>query len=429
MKRFVEGGDRRQTTLLPACVDDYVAEENPVRAVEAFVGALDLAALGFEGAIPEATGRPAYHPATLLKIYVYGYLNRIQSSRRLEREAGRYLELMWLTGRLAPDFKTIADFRRDNGPAIRATCRQFVLLCRELDLFSDAPVVVDGSKFKAVNNRDRNFTPRKLARRIQQVEASIERYLEAMDTADRHEGELARAKSARLKEKIASLREQAQELRDMEEVARAAPDGQVSLTDPDARSMATSGKGTGVVGYNVQIAVEARHHLVVAHEVTNLGHDRGQLSPVAVQPKEALGRDRVTAIADRGYYKGEDILACEAAGIAPLVPKPLTSGAKAEGRSGKQDSVHLAGEDVYRCPAGECLTWRFNRVEEGPFLRHYWTTACHGCALKARCTPARSGASSGGSMRACSTPCSCGSMPPQRACASAGRPPSTRSAP
>ena len=215
MKRFVEGKDRRQTTLLPECVDDYVAEENPVRAVEAFVDALDLSALGFEGAVPEATGRPAYHPATLLKIYLYGYLNRIQSSRRLEREAGRNLELMWLTGRLAPDFKTIADFRKDNGPAIRATCRQFVLLCRELDLFSEALVAVDGSKFKAVNNRDKNFTPYKLQKRIEQIEASIARYLSAMEAADRHEDEVLKAKSARLKEKIASLREQARRFRDM----------------------------------------------------------------------------------------------------------------------------------------------------------------------------------------------------------------------
>ena len=190
MKRFVEGKDRPQATLLPDCVDDYVGEDNPVRAIDAFVDALDLAVLGFEGAAPEATGRPAYHPGTLLKIYLYGYLNRIQSSRRLEREAHRNLELMWLTGRLAPDFKTIADFRKDNGPAIRATCRRFVLLCRELDLFSEAVVAVDGSKFKAVNNRDKNFTPHKLQKRIEQVEASIARYLAAMEAADRHEDEV-----------------------------------------------------------------------------------------------------------------------------------------------------------------------------------------------------------------------------------------------
>ncbi len=207
----------------------------------------------------------------MLKLYVYGYLNRIQSSRRLEREAGRNLELMWLTGRLAPDFKTIADFRRDNGPAIKATCRQFVLLCRKLDLFTDAVAAVDGSKFKAVNNRDKNFTPTKLQRRIEQVEESIARYMAAMDTADRQENEVARAKSARLKDKITALREQVRQFRAMEQTIKDAPDRQVSLTDPDARSMATSGKGSGIVGYNVQAAVDTKHHLIVAHEVTNEG--------------------------------------------------------------------------------------------------------------------------------------------------------------
>ena len=385
MKRFIEGQDRGQLILLPECLDDYVGEDNPVRAVEAFIDELDLAALGFAGVVPEATGRPSYHPATLLKIYLYGYLNRIASSRRLEREAQRNMELMWLTGRLMPDFKTIADFRKDNGTAIRATCRQFVLLCRKLDLFSDAVVGIDGSKFKAVNNRDKNYTPYKLERRIEQIEASITRYLSAMEAADRQESEVAQAKSVRLKEKIAALREQMQQFRAMAEVVRAAPDGQVSLTDPDARSMATSGKGTGIVGYNVQAAVDAQHHLIIAHEVTNVGNDRAQLSKMAQQARDASGQDALTVIADRGYFKGAEILACEQAGATPLVPKPLTSGAKAEGRFGKQDFVYIPEDDVYRCPAGELLTWRFDRVEDGQLLRHYWTTACQGCAIKAQC--------------------------------------------
>jgi transposase len=207
MKRFVEGEDRRQGVLLPEYLDDFVAEENQVRVIEAFVDELDLQGLGFEGVAPEATGRPAYHPATMLKIYVYGYVNQIASSRRLEREARRNVELMWLTGRLAPDFKTIADFRKDNGAAIRATCRQFVALCRKLNLFTQAMVAIDGSRFKAVNSRDRSFSRGSIERRIEQVEASIERYLSALETADRQEGELAEAKSARLKDKIASARE------------------------------------------------------------------------------------------------------------------------------------------------------------------------------------------------------------------------------
>ena len=389
MKRFVEGEDRRQGVLLPEYLDDFVAEENQVRVIEAFVEELDLAALGFDGIAPAATGRPSYHPSVLLKIYVYGYINRIASSRRLEREALRNVELMWLTGRLAPDFKTIADFRKDNGPAIRATCRRFIEMCRRLNLFAHAVAAIDGSKFKAVNARDKNFTRAKLQKRIEQVEASIERYLSALETADRQEGELAQAKSARLKDKIASLRDQMRKFKTLEVAVDAAPDKQISLTDPDARSMATSGKGTGVVGYNVQTAVDTQHHLIVAHEVTNIGNDRGQLSTMAKQARAAMGASDLTAIADRGYFKGEEILACEAAGMTPLVPKPLTSGAKADGRFGKQDFIYDPGEDAYRCPAGEKLTRRFTTVEEGLTLHSYWTSKCAGCALKPRCTPAK----------------------------------------
>src|SRR6516165_3496068 len=240
MKRFVEGEDRRQGALLPHCLDDYVTENNPVRVIEAFIDELDLATLGFDGVVPETTGRPAYHPATLLKIYLYGYLNRVQSSRRLEREAQRNIELMWLTGRLVPDFKTIADFRKDNGAAIRAVCSQFVVLCRELGLFIRAVVAIDGSKFKAVNNRDKNYTVAKVIGRIEQVNGSIARYLRALDQADREESDIAEAKSVRLKEKIAGLRRQMRALKVMEQTVQDAPDQQVSLTDPDARSMATS---------------------------------------------------------------------------------------------------------------------------------------------------------------------------------------------
>ena len=288
MKRFVEGEDRRQATLLPDCLDDFVTEDNPVRIVDVFVDELDLAALGFAGIVPEVTGRPSYHPATLLKIYIYGYLNRIQSSRRLERETQRNLELMWLTGRLMPDFKTIADFRRDNGPAIRAACAQFVVLCRQLNLFTRAVVAIDGSKFKAVNNRDKNFTVAKVAKRIEQVEASIARYLAALDRADRQDNDVAEARTSRLKEKIKSLRRQMQALKEMGQQVEAAPDQQISLTDPDARSMATSGKGTGIVGYNVQMAVEAEHHLIVAHEVTNVGNDRTQLLAMGQQARDVM---------------------------------------------------------------------------------------------------------------------------------------------
>jgi len=389
MKRFVEGEDRRQGVLLPEYLDDYVSEENPVRVIDVFVGELDLGALGFEGVVPEATGRPAYHPGALLKIYVYGYINQIASSRRLERETQRNVEMMWLTGRLTPDFKTIADFRKDNGPAIRATCRQFIALCRRLDLFAHAVAAIDGSKFKAVNTRDKNFTRATIQRRMEQVEASIERYMAALETADRHEGELAEAKSVRLKDKIASLKEQMQAFKAMEEEVRAAPDQQISLTDPDARAMATNAKGTGMVGYNVQTAVDTEHHLIVAHEVTNIGSDRAQLSRMAGQAKTAMGAEALDVLADRGYFKNEEILACEPLGVTPYVPKPLTSGPKSKGRFGKQDFIYVAEDDVYRCPAGQTLTRRFTANEDGTRLHVYWTKNCPDCPLKARCTTSK----------------------------------------
>ncbi len=386
MKRFVEGEDRTQVTLLPECLDDYIEAENPVRVIEVFVDELDLGELGFAGVEPLATGRPSYHPAVLLKIYIYGYLNRIQSSRRLEREAQRNVELMWLTGRLRPDFKTIANFRKDNGRAIRNVCRQFVVLCQKLELFAQTVVAIDGSKFKAVNNRDRNFTNAKVKRRLEQIEESIARYLSQLDTADRHEGAAAEAKAGRLKDKIAILKQQMQGLKAMELRLRDAPDQQISLTDPDARSMATSGRGTGIVGYNVQTAVDAKNHLIVAHEVTNVGNDRGQLAMMAEQARAATGIAELTVVADRGYFSGDEILACDQAGITPFVPKPLNSNSKAEGRFGKPDFIYIASDDEYRCPAGQRLIKRFTTVEAGMTLDIYWSSACPRCPIKAQCT-------------------------------------------
>ena len=348
MKRFIEGADRSQVTLLPECLDDYIAEDNPVRVVDAFVDELDLWELGFESAEPAATGRPSYHPAVLLKIYIYGYLNRIQSSRRLEREAQRNVELMWLTGRLAPDFKTIADFRHDNGKGIRNVCRRFVALCRQLKLLTQGVVAVDGSKFKAVNNRDRNFTPRKLEARMQQIDESIERYLSALDTADRTEPVGLEAKTTRLQDKLVKLRQQMRELRSIKTKLLKQPDEQLSLTDPDARSMATSGRGTGIVGYNVQVAADTKHHLIVAHDVVNVGNDRAELWSMAKKAREAIGDKKLRVIADRGYFKGPEILACEQAGIATYVPKPMTSNSRAEGRFSKLDFIYIAKDDEYR---------------------------------------------------------------------------------
>jgi transposase len=350
MAGFVEGVDRGQSTLFPALLDDYVADDNPVRAVDVFVDGLDLDKLGFVGIEPLDRGRPSYHPGTMLKLYIYGYLNRVPSSRRLERECQRNIEMIWLTGQLAPDFKTIADFRKDNGKAIREVCREFVALCRKLDLLSVASVAIDGSKFKAVNARDKNFTEAKMKRRLERIDESIARYLSQLETADRHGDAVPQAKVARLKDKIEKLKEEIVRLNAINAEMMKSEDKQVSLTDPDARSMATSGKDTGIVGYNVQIAVDTQHHLIVAHEVTNVGTDRHQLANMGTQAREEMAVETLDAVADRGYYDSEEIRA-------------------------------------YRCPAGKRLTYRYTNVEDGKTLRRYWTSSCKTCALKAQCTP------------------------------------------
>src|ERR671924_513754 len=387
MRRFVEEADRGQWTLLPECLDDFIDESNPVRVIDAFIDALDLAEMSFEGVEPAATGRPSYHPSVLLKLYIYGYLNRVQSSRRLEREAGRNIEVMWLLGRLAPDHKTIADFRKDNGLALRKVCARFVELCREMGLLATSSVAIDGSKFKAVNNRDKNFTKAKVERRRAQLEESVARYLSQLDAADRQEpSEALVIKTEHLTEKLTKLKEEMGKLAVYEKQMLASPDQQISLTDPDSRSMATSGRGSGVVGYNVQVAVDTEHHLIVAHEVTTSGSDRSQLANMAKQAKAVLQAQELAAVADRGYFNSPEILACHEAGITVTLPKPMTSGAKADGRYGRQDFVYIADQDVYRCPAGERLTYRYTNVEDGKTLRRYWTTACSKCPLKSQCT-------------------------------------------
>lgn len=387
MKRFLEGADRDQRTLFPDCLEDWIDENSPVRVIDVFVDGLDLGGLGFSGVDPQATGRPSYHPSVLLKLYVYGYLNAVQSSRRLEREAGRNVEVMWLTRRLVPDHKTIADFRKDNGGAIRKVCARFVELCRRLGLLAIASVAIDGSKFKAVNNRDRNFTEAKMKRRMAQIEESVARYLHQLESADRQESSKARTmKINRLTEKIAKLSEEMQRLEALDKQRLAQPDNQISLTDPDARSMATSGRGSGVVGYNVQAAVDTTHHLIVAHDVTTSGSDRSQLAPMSKRTKTVLGVDKLDVVADRGYFSSEQILKCEQAGVTLTLPKPQTSGSKARGQFVKADFRYVPKHDVYICPAGEVLPFTSHKADKGLNLRRYTTKACGACAIRRRCT-------------------------------------------
>ncbi|MGB5212121.1 MAG: IS1182 family transposase [Anderseniella sp.] len=387
MDRFIEGVNRSQATLFPDRLEDWIEADNPVRVIDAFVDALDLIGLGFVRATAAATGRPGYHPAVVLKLYVYGYLNRVQSSRRLEREAGRNVEVMWLTGRLVPDHKTIADFRKDNGDAIGKVCSQFVELCRRIGLLSVASVAIDGSKFKAVNNRDRNFTKAKMARRMQQIEESVARYLHQLDSADRQEPTTAiTSRADRLHDKIAKLHEEMQRLKALEVRMLEAPDEQISLTDPDSRSMATSGRGSGVVGYNVQAAVEIDHHLIVTHDVVQTGNDTSQLAPMAQKAKQALGVDELDVVADRGYFSADQIKECAHADVTPTLPKPQTSSNRKKGMFVKADFRYVADEDVYICPAGETLIWRYVTQEAGLVISRYWTDNCGTCPLKDQCT-------------------------------------------
>ena len=385
MKRYIQGEHRTQSTLLPELLDDYVAEENPVRVIDVFVDNLDLKQLGFEGMTPAITGRPSYHPSAMLKLYIYGYLNRVQSSRRLEREAQRNVEMMWLIERLTPDFKTIANFRKDNGPAITNVCRQFVVICKNLNLFAESLVTIDGSKFKAVNNRDKNFTKGKVEFRMKEIESSINQYLKDLETADRHEPETRRPRVERLQQKIAKLTTQMKQLSEIKEQLNDAPDNQISLTDPDARSMRT--RDSGIVGYNVQTAVATKHHLIVDHEVSTDGNDRDQLFNMASKARDAMGVEQITAIADRGYYKNTEILACDNADIKAVVAKSVTSTATADGRFGKDDFIYDAKNDVYRCPADQILTRRTSYQQNGETQHRYWTNGCKNCPLKNQCTP------------------------------------------
>jgi transposase len=386
MTRFIQGIDRTQATLFPESLDEYVSEDNPVRVIDLFVDRLNLGTLGFSSVQPKDTGRPSYHPATLLKLYIYGYLNRVQSSRRLERESQRNVEVMWLSGRLAPDHKTIADFRKNNGKAIKKVCKEFVLLCRKLDLYTDAMVAIDGSKFKAVNHYDKNFSKTKVKFRISQLEKSINRYLGEIATADRIDSSIHRDKKERLATKIKKVEAEIEKIKQIGSLIDEGPDEQVSLTDPDCRSMRTKSKSSGTVGYNVQTAVDTKNHMIVAHEVTNTGSDRAQLDKMARKAKQAMGHEHIEALADRGYYSGVEILACHQNGVTPYVPKSYTSNNQAKGQYGKRDFRYVAEDDEYECPAGERAIYRFSRTEGGKLIRRYWSSACSRCEIRSQCT-------------------------------------------
>jgi transposase len=383
--RHIEGYDRKQTLLLPSSVDEYIGRHNPVRFVEAFVEQLDLQAVGFCRAEPKDTGRPGYDPGDLLKLYIYGYLNRVRSSRRLETETRRNLEVMWLLRGLTPDFKTIADFRKDNRDAFKPVFRDFVLLCRKLDLFGRELLAVDGTRLKAVNSTERNFTQAKLTKQIESIDQKLTDYLERLDRCDGQESETGAVRVERLTEKITSLRTQQKRCNAMLEELERTGESQISLTDPDSRAMAMNPK-VGV-GYNAQVAVDSKHKLIVEQDVTNAGSDLGLLAPTASGAKEMLEAEQIKVVADRGYYKGEDIAACEAVGIEAYVARPQRGSAVREGLFRKEEFHYDVQNDVYICPGNQQLHPRY-RSTNGEHDRIYYCNrdACRHCELKSRCT-------------------------------------------
>ena len=388
---YIEGIAREQLILFPESLDEYIAADNPVRFIDAWVDTLDLAALGFSDTVPAATGRPGYDPRAILKLYLYGYLNRTRSSRKLEQECQRNVEVMWLMGKLSPDHKTIADFRKDNRQAFKEMFKAFCLLCRELELFGGELVAIDGSKFKAVNSSKRNFTQTKVQEYLAEMETRLEAYLKELDQADQVEAPTVppRRSAAELQAKIERLKTRQVKyqgyLKQMEESGQS----QLSLTDPDSRAMPNSPKAP--VGYNVQTAVDSKHHLIVAQDVTNEVTDRDQLSPMAIEAKATLGVDQLKAVADMGYAHGKELKVCLEAGIEPYVPRPDTSANAKLGLFGKEQFVYDSETDTYRCPAGETLTFRFDTIEKGRHIRYYKTNACGQCALKEKCTRNKEG--------------------------------------
>src|SRR6266540_81156 len=385
----IHGAPRDQVLLFPPSLDEYITDDNPVRFIDAFVDQLDLHQLGFSRAVASPLGRPAYHPSDLLKLYIYGYLNRLRSSRLLERETRRNVELIWLLKKLTPDFKTIADFRKDNLLPIQKVCREFTLLCKALDLFGGELLAIDGSKFKAVNNRKRNFTAEKLAKALQHIDEKIAEYLQALDTADAETPTRPDLTAAELQKRIAQFRERKHHYEQVQQALAESGESQISLTDPDSRSMPVA-QGVDVC-YNVEVVVDSKHKLIVTHEVSTAVTDKDQLAPMAKAAKQVLEVEQLDAVADKGFYNGEQVKECGQAHIQAYIPQPHTSRNQHKGLFTKDDFRYDKERDSYWCPQGQELTFRFETEEKGRATRYYATSACGGCPIKARCTENKGG--------------------------------------
>jgi transposase len=389
--KHIEGIDRNQITLMPDAIEDYISEDNPVRFLDAYVDHLDLKNLGFPHVVPETRGRPPYHPGDLLRLYLYGYLYGIRSSRTLEREANRNLELIWLLTRLAPDFKTIADFRKANGKAIRNLCREFVQFCKREGLFGGELVALDGSKFKASNARDRNFSRAKLKDRMKELDEKIDRYLKELDENDEKESGFPKKSAEELQDIIDHLKNRKKDLNRIDKQMKETGKTQVSLTDPDSRSMPIGRGHHTEVAYNVQMTVDDKHKLIIDHEVTNDVTDQGHLEDMSLRAKKILNVKKFDMLTDTGYYDGQEVAACLEEDITPWISKPHTSRNKKKGLFTKDDFRYIRRSDCYLCPAGKRLTFSFQGHEKGRDIRYYATTACSRCLKRPLCTQKKSG--------------------------------------
>jgi len=389
--KHIEGIDRNQITLMPDAIEDYISEDNPVRFIDAYVAHLNLKYLGFPHVVPETRGRPPYHPGDLLCLYLYGYLYAIRSSRALEREANRNLEVIWLIKRLAPDFKTIADFRKANGKAIRNLCRDFVQFCKREGLYGGELVALDGSKFKASNARDRNFSRAKLKDRLKEIDEKIDRYLKELDENDEKESRFPNKSAKELREIIDHIKNRKNDLSRIEKQMNETGETQVSLTDPDSRSMPVGRGHHTEVAYNVQMTVDSKHKLILDHEVTNDVTDQGHLEEMSLRAKKILGVKKFDMLTDMGYYDGQEVAACLEQGITPWISRPRTSINRKKGLFTKDDFHYISRSDCYICPAGKRLTFSFQGHELDRDIRYYATPECSRCLKRPQCTRKKSG--------------------------------------
>lgn len=391
---YIEGHDRNQITLFPDSIDDYIGEDNSARLIDEYIDQLDMVGLGFKRAVPARIGRPPYNPKDLLKLYVYGYLNRVRSSRRLEQEASRNLEVIWLLKKLKPDFKTIADFRKDNKKALRAVYRDFTRLCDGWELFGKEMVAVDGTKFRVSNSKKNNFSEKKLKRKLKYIDEKIDKYLEELDELDALEAGDRKPDADEIKRRLKELRERKQTYKTYQKKMKKTGVTEISTVDPDARLMANNNNNVDV-SYNVQTTVDSKYKLIADFKVTQKPADQGELGDMSLRAKEIFGVDKLEVLADKGYYKVEDIKKCLENGITPYVAKQTFSSRTGVKEFYPDKFTYDKERDVYICPAGQELSRSRNRQSKGKIIGYDYRNygVCGQCSFKEQCTKSAKGRS------------------------------------